>query len=148
MEGMVSKFLGNIKDWRLFQSARLIWFCKTAKLNRSVLSNFKRNFSSDHISTDVWRQTTRSGMHFPAIQTYKIKNFSLGPKHEIFIRQSRYPYRHSPCKIQKSCMQRHARGNSGIKTLFLWRSSIELWNCTEDFAAYGCMFFSKFQAAS
>ena len=44
MINMALIFLGNIKDWGLFLSLfwRLIWFCETAKLSKSVLSNFKR----------------------------------------------------------------------------------------------------------
>ena len=53
---MASKFFGNIEDWSFFFFSlliRLIWFCDTAKLSNSALSNFKNR------------------AHFPVIQTFQ-----------------------------------------------------------------------------
>ena len=45
----------------------LIWLCETVILRSYALSNCKRMTNINHICIDVWGQTTRSGMHFPAI---------------------------------------------------------------------------------
>ena len=59
------------KHWRLefvfSLLGRFIWFCKTAKLSKSVYSNSKEWPNTNHICIDIWMQTTCSGMHFPLI---------------------------------------------------------------------------------
>ena len=103
MVGMASKFLGNIKNWCFFSLlVRLIWFCETAKLYKSALSNFKKWPDTNHSCIDVWRETTRSRMHFPSIWTFQ--NLKVFPrpqpwsglgyplKHGIFVLQNPYHY--------------------------------------------------------
>ena len=91
-----------IPPW--FQSLdTLTWFCKTAKLRRSVPSNFKKMME--------YKPHLHRHLYFPVIQTFQNQNFFPWPQpqwrlglllnHRIFILQRPYPYYHSPCNIRQ-----------------------------------------------
>ena len=104
MVNMASKFLTNIGDWCLFLVCYLGLFGRFSQISIEW-----RN--TNHIGIGVWRKTTCSELHFPAIYTFQNQKFLPQSQrwwgiwqllnHGILILQIPYSYCHSPGKTRR-----------------------------------------------